>query len=166
MGVTNMKQKILNMNFKTFFLAIIFSTGLILIQSCGIDDSPMQPKGDYISGYAYFVDNNYLNQGGYYAVALYDNNPAPFSYNPVKIENIDMSTLNPHYYRLNWDGTGSYYAAVVWVRGNGTSVPIVLGTYGCDTTHGCSDNKIIAFPNFTGADYNIRCWNDTTQRLY
>jgi hypothetical protein len=139
----------------------IIST-IFLIQSCGYDTS-MQPQGNYISGYAAFVDTNYVHYGGQYSIALYSSST---SGTPLAVTPISMSGTNPFYYRIQWDGTGACYAAIVWVRNSGSNeLPIILGTYGCDTSHTCNSGQSITFPNFSGANYNIICWTDTTQRL-
>jgi hypothetical protein len=151
----------------SFFLPLSLIT-LFLIQSCDMKDLNVQPKGNYIDGYAIFVDSNFMTSGGHYGLALYNNNSSPFFYQPVFVDTINLSELvQGGYYRytLNWSGTGSYFAAVVWLR-NAGGMPLVLGTYGCDTCHTCITNKVIAFPNFTGANYNITCWSDTMKSLY
>lgn len=150
------------------FFAVLFSAGVILLQSCGIEDSSMQPKGNYISGYAMFVDTNLYHDGGYYAVGLYNKVQNAFSYNPVTVKGIDLVTQrpNPVYWRIEKGGDGDFYAAIIWVRNNSILPPIVLGTYGCDTNHTCTSYQLISFPNFTGASYNILCWNDTTNGMY
>lgn len=141
---------------------------MFLIQSCDMTDLTVQPKGDYIDGTAIFIDSNFIRSGGHYGLALYNNNPSPFGYQPVFIDTINLGGIvqgGYYKYRMNWSGSGAYFAAVVWLR-NAGGMPIVLGTYGCDTSHSCSASKVIAFPNFTGANYNITCWNDTLKSLY
>lgn len=156
-------------NIVSTLFALLFSAGIILFQSCGFDDTSMQPKGNYISGYAIFVDTQLNYYGGNYAVALYNKVQNPFSYNPVTIKNIDLSggpAPTTPYWRIEKEGDGDYYAAIVWVRNTGSLPPIVLGTYGCDTCRTCNNNAVISFPNFTGANYNITCYTDTTRGMY
>jgi len=151
-------------NFKPLSILAIIST-IFLIQSCG-EDSSMQPQGNYISGYAAFVDTNYIHSGGEYSIALYSSSASPLNSTPIVVTPISMSGTNPFYYRIHWDGTGACYAAIVWMRNTGSNeLPIVLGTYGCDTSHTCNSNQTISFPNFSGANYNIICWADTTHGL-
>ncbi len=150
-------------NFKPLAILAIIST-IFLIQSCS-DDMSTQPQGNYISGYASFVDTNYVHSGGQYSIALFSSNSS-LSSTPIVVTPISMSGTNPFYYRIQWDGTGSFFAAIVWVRNSGGNTsPIILGTYGCDTSHTCSSHQSITFPNYTGANYNIICWADTTHSL-
>lgn len=144
---------------------IIFLTlGLLLLQAC--DDTTFQPKGDYISGYVVFADTNVVHSG-YYEVGLYQIQNEPFSCLPIKSEIIEMKASGSCYYRINCDCSGNYYAAVFWVENTyGLANPIVLGSYGCDTTHNCAHPQPIAFPNFTGANYTILCWADTSKRIH
>ncbi len=149
------------------FLPFLF-VFLLVMQSCNMDDLATQPKGDYIDGFALFIDTNYVTSGGNYGIALYNNNPSPFIYEPVYVDTINLAGIvsgHSYSYRMHWGGKGNYFAAVVWMRNSG-GTPIVLGTYGCDTCHTCTSHEVIAFPNFTGSNYNIRCWNDTSQALH
>jgi hypothetical protein len=45
-------------------------------------------------------------------------------------------------------------------------VQIVLGTYGCDTIIGCTDHKIVEYPNYQGNFRNIIAWTDPAKRLF
>lgn len=147
---------------RTIYITFL-TLGLMLLQAC--DDTTFQPKGDYISGYAWFVDTNIV-PGGYYEIALYQNQNEPFSCLPTNTEVMDIRSLSSCYYRIHCSGSGTYYVAVIWVENTKELTnPIVLGVLGCDTTHNCVHPNPIEFPNFTGADYNIYCWADTSKRL-
>jgi len=132
---------------------------------CGCDETGMnyQANGDYISGYASFMDTNFAHGGGYYAIALYESSPMQGS--PTILDTLVFNGSNPYSYRISYGGSNNMYAAVVWMRSSGNSNPIILGTYGCDTTQHCSNPNSIAFPNYSGSNYNILCWADTTRRL-
>lgn len=152
-------------NFINKVILLLFAAFLITIFSCG-NDFTVQPKGDYISGYAIFIDTNYIRAGGYYAAALYSASHPSGS--PISINRIDMSGLNPHYYRVSYNGEGNYYGAIIWVHEPNpqNSHPMILGVYGCDTSQTCGNSQPIAMPNFTGANYNIICWADTSHSLW
>jgi hypothetical protein len=159
-----MKSKYLNI----IIYAILFLSLLYFVQSC--TDMGYQPSGDYISGWVTFSDTNFL-AGGYYAISMYKNKSNPFDTLPIKSDSIPMKTTGngKHaYYRITTVNSGSYYFAVTWIRSAlGPNVkPPVVGTLGCDTTINCSSFTLITFPNFSGADFNIFSWTDTTKRVY
>ena len=144
-----------------------YSLILILVVALigGCDESGMnyQPKGDNISGYAYFIDTNFAHGGGYYAIALFENSPIHSV--PVVVDTLNLTGANPFYYRISYEGTNNMYASVVWMRSTGSISPLILGTYGCDTAQHCLNAETIPFPNYTTSNYNIACWADTTRRL-
>lgn len=155
-------------SFKNLSAYLFFIILFLFSQIIGCDyPTTFQPKGDYISGWATFADTNYASGPGYYAVALYSCGNSPMSVAPIKTDSIPMSGLfNPFYFRISLSGDNNCYLAVVWKHTTSEhEIPVVLGTYGCDTTRNCSDYKVIAFPNFTGASYNMTCWADTTKKL-
>ncbi|MGH2574665.1 MAG: hypothetical protein ACRDFC_03085 [Ignavibacteria bacterium] len=160
-----MKKKIIG-NLILPFLLVLW----MLIQSCG--EAGYQPQGDYISGHVFFSDTNLITSGGYYAVSVYEDQAQPYTYFPLKSDSIDVSNysqLGSVYYRGSPPAVpGTYYFAVTWVRSpyDPNYRPPVLGTLGCDTLRSCTTYSRIAFPNFTGANYNILAWSDTTRRLY
>jgi hypothetical protein len=147
-----------------FFCILILVTALF--NGCDYPDT-YQPKGDYISGYAVFADTNFITSSGYYAVALYSCQGSPMTSIPIKTDTIKMDGLtNPYYWRIGLDQKENCFLAIVWKESSSLNeIPVVLGTYGCDTSHYCTEHKVIAFPNYTGANYNILCWADTTKRL-
>jgi hypothetical protein len=145
------------------FLFLI--TSCIFLHSCDYPNE-YQPKGDYISGNAVFIDTNFIRSGGQYKIALYKNRPNPFDTLPVKAEIIDTGYVCINYFRIYWERQDNLFVAVIWARSEDINKnPIVLGTFGCDTTHHCTESKLIAFPNFTGADYGFLCWADTSKKL-
>ncbi len=150
-------------NFSALFCCIFL---LLIFKGC---DYPVtyQPTGDYISGYAIFTDTDFMHGNGYYAIALYSCKGSPLTSIPYNTDTIKMDSLtNEYYWRIACEDKGNYYLAVVWKEtASSHEIPMVLGTYGCDTTHFCHEHKVIAFPNFTGANYNILCWADSTKRL-
>ncbi len=155
-----------NLLMKNF--SILFCSISLLIVYEGCDNSvTFQPKGDYISGYAVFADTNFMSGNGFYAIALYSCQGSPMTSIPYKTDSINMNGLsNPYYWRIECKDNGNYYLAVVWKESiSANEIPMVLGTYGCDTTHFCHEHKAIGFPNFTGANYNILCWPDSTRKL-
>ena len=154
--------------FQLLILSILLFVLLLFMQSCS--DNSFQPSGDYISGWVIFNDTNFI-RGGYYAISMYENNSNPFSYMPLRSDSLPMKkygTGNMIYYRFTNNDNGHYYFGVTWIQSPPVQNqrPPVLGTLGCDTNSNCSDHLLIAFPNFTGANYNIVSWTDTTKRLY
>jgi hypothetical protein len=134
------------------------------------DEPNFQPAGDYISGYVYFTDSNLIPSGGYYSVSLYRNRPRPFDTLPVSVDSLEIlrSTYGKYsFYRVECKYTGSYFVAVNWIKAPGvlSTPPPVLGTLGCDTAHNCTSHELVAFPNFTGANYEILTWADTSKKL-
>jgi hypothetical protein len=159
-----MKKKYLQL----ILLSILLFVLLMFMQSCS--DNSLQPSGDYISGWVTFSDTNFL-KGGYYAISMYENKSNPFSSMPLESDSLPMKKYRNGrmvYYRFTYEGSGSYYFGVTWIQIplNPNVRPPVLATLGCDTNINCNDHEIIMFPNFTGANYNIFSWTDTTKRLY
>jgi hypothetical protein len=142
-----------------------FSLIVIYMTACG-DPPTFQSKGDYICGNVIFADTNFVEQGGTYAVALYPYETPGFTSKPLATEIVSEREMYPLYFRIKWGGKGYCYAAVVWIDTIRKADPIILGAYGCDTTHGCMNPKIIEFPNYTGTNYNILSWADTTRRIF
>lgn len=155
-----MKQK----SFGLFLLALIFILLLFSLQSC--TDMGYQPSGDYISGWAIIMDTN-LTPGGYYAISMYANKSNPFDTLPLRSDSLKLENYRS-YFRVGGVPNGSYFFAVTWIQyplQPGIRPP-VLGTWKCDTTHNCTNHEVITFPNFSGANYNILAWADTSKRLY
>jgi hypothetical protein len=159
-----MKKKYLNI----ILYAILFLSLLYLVQSC--DDMSYQPSGDYISGWVTFSDTNFIH-GGYYAISMYPKKSYPFDTLPIRSDSLPMKQYGngrQSYYRFSCTDNGSYYFGITWINSvlGPNHRPPVLGTLGCDTTSNCTSFKLITFPNFSGADFNIFCWTDTSKRIY
>jgi hypothetical protein len=138
----------------------------LILQSCD-DNITFQPKGNYVSGYVFFADTHFVEGNGNYAVALYPVECPAFSSKPLCTQYIDTKEANYTYFRVSWEGEAKLMLAVVWKFDSTIHRrPLILGTYGCDTTHGCSTHKLIEFPNFTGYDFNIISWADTSKKLF
>jgi hypothetical protein len=157
---------------KTNFLRLIlFLLVLPLIlyslQSCG--DMGFQPSGEYISGYAIFNDSN-LMHGGYYAISVYKNRANPFDTMPIRSDSLKITPGKAYlvYYRVEGLPSGDYYFGVTWIKSPPEPYlrPPVLGTLGCDTNISCRDYEIVTYPNFSGKNYNIVAFSDTTKRLF
>jgi hypothetical protein len=139
---------------------------LIIGLLIGCDDSGVyQSKGDYINGYAIFTDTSFIPYGGYYAIALYSNQGSPYHSIPLKTDSLQLKGFtNPYHFRIYFEDKQTCYLAIVWKRSASTGeVPFILGTFGCDTSYSCLNFKPVVFPNYTGANYNIICWPDTTR---
>lgn len=158
-----MKQKTLYfLPLSLLFIMLSFS-----FESC--TDMGYQPPGDYISGWAIVIDTNLL-PGGYYAISMYQNKANAFDTLPLRSDSLKLvKDYNSYrsYFRFSSAPKGSYYFAVTWI-----AYPVpqhdkfpVLGTWRCDTNRNCTNHELISFPNFTGANYNIFCWADTSYKL-
>ncbi len=148
-------------------LAAIFVLLLFSLQSC--TDMGYQPSGDYISGWAIIGDTNLLT-GGYYAISVFANRQNPFDTLPLRSDSLNLVRYTydyRSYYRISGLPSGSYFLAVTWIEyplQSYNRVP-VLGTWRCDTIANCTNHELIPFPNFTGANYNIIAWADTSKKL-
>jgi hypothetical protein len=150
-----------------FLIASVFVLLLFSLQGCS--DMGYQPQGDYISGWVTFTDTA-LMPGGYYAISMYANKPNPFDTLPLKSDSLKLEldySVYKAYYRLSNEIKDSYFFAVTWHEYPVLPylVPPVLGSWGCDTDRTCTAHKVISFPNYTGASYNILCWTDTSKKL-
>lgn len=147
-----------------YFLPIAL---LALAQFSCDEGGVFQPKGNYISGYVIFADTNYISGGGRYSVALYPLENPLFSSSPICSNLLVTREENFNYFRITLEGETKVMLAVVWEFDSTIHRrPIILATYGCDTTHGCTTHKIVEFPNFTGLNYNMVSWADTSKRLF
>ncbi len=63
---------------------------------------------------------------------------------------------------------GKYYLAATWSSYPRVEeeIPIVLGTYGCDTNAGCTEHKMILYPNYQGNFRNFSSNTDLGKRLF
>jgi hypothetical protein len=144
---------------------------LMIVASC---DSPQDPNraGDKLDGYIFFKDTNITTLHGYYSVSIYDANYSdPFNKIPIKTDSLTgLYVENVHYqamYSMNGIPAGKIFVAVTWSRYPKVQneIPMVLGTYGCDTNYYCTSHKVIEYPNYQGQFRNIWAWTDTTKKL-
>lgn len=151
----------------------ILSFTLVFLYSC---DSPMEPgrSGDKLSGYITNLDTNIIiSSTGYYSLSLFSaDSTNPFYRVPVRTDSLGLTKRADGYcyetlYNMTGVSSGKYYLAVTWSHYPRVEneVPLVLGTYGCDTNYSCTNYKVIVYPNFDGNFRNIHSWSDTTRRL-
>lgn len=150
-----------------FFSTFLFS----LIHGC--DDSGINPEETFIAGTVTFTNTNlYPSSQGYYAISLYSEQAPALGGDPLRSDSLNISVSGntaSAYYKMSGIGTGFYYVAVTWIRKPNNpydpNAPI-LGTFGCDTTHGCSSHTRIEFPSYAGTgNCNIISWSDTLKKL-
>lgn len=144
---------------------------VILFIGC---DSPMDMNrpGDKLSGYVTHIDTNLYLIGGYYSVSVFSaDSTSPFNRVPVRTDSIhQLIRVDFHYYSpYDMDGIppGRYYVASTWSRYPRVEneIPIVLGTYGCDTSASCTSHIMLPYPNYQGHFRNITSWTDLNKRL-
>ena len=154
------------------FISIIIILALIAIFGC---ESPqdLNRSGDKLSGLIIHVDTNLYLNGGYYSVSLYSaDSVSPFNRVPVRTDSLRLtkrsdSLLYETTYDMNGIPAGRYYVASTWSSYPKVpnEVPIVLGTFGCDTSRTCTNHIILVYPNFEGNFRNILSWTDLAKRL-
>jgi hypothetical protein len=148
---------------------IVFLT--VLIFGC---ESPqdMNRPGDKLDGYIFFVDSNFAAGGGFYSVSVYSAD----SINPLARVPIRTDSLNNIYkygfgyevqYSMDDIPGGRILIASTWSRYPRipNEIPMILGTYGCDTSSTCTTHVPVLYPNTQGNFRNIWSWADTTKRL-
>ena len=149
-------------------LAVIFLILLFSLQSCS--DMGFQAEGDYITGYIMVFDTNFI-PGGYYALSMYANKSNPFDTLPLRSDTLifvhGYDGRSRCQYRIYDVPKGCYFFAVTWIEypPRACSILPVQGTWGCDTSRSCTSHKLVTFPNFTGIQYNILAWADTSKKL-
>ncbi len=144
---------------------------LIYIAAC---DSPMEPgrSGDKLSGYVSTMDSNLVLNGGFYSVSIFNADlPNPFTQIPVRTDSLNMKKRDYIYdtpFTMEGVPDGRYYIAATWsvYPRNPNEVPIVLGTYGCDTASNCSNHILVVYPNYDGQFRNLLSWTDLGKRLF
>jgi hypothetical protein len=155
------------------YLIIIASFVLTFLYSC---DTPMEPgrSGDKLSGYITHLDTNVVRSNtGFYSISLYSSDLTnPFYRVPVRTDSLNLTKRPDNFcyesmYNMLGVPAGRYHIAVTWSRYPRVEneIPLVLGTYGCDTNYSCTDHTIIVYPNFDGNFRNIHSWSDTTRRM-
>jgi len=146
------------------FFVVFYFTG------CEVQD--VNRPGDKLDGYIFFTDTSLSRNGGFHSVSVYSaDSTSPFLRIPLRTDSLrDFDRVDSHYVsQFSMDGIppGKFYVASTWTRlpRNPAEVPIVLGTYGCDTSRSCTNHEIIVYPNTQGNFRNITSWTDTTKRL-
>ncbi len=144
---------------------------LTVIAAC---DSPTDPgrSGDKLSGYVTHMDSVLYFTGGYYSISVYNADSVnPFNRVPVRTDSLNLKKRDWLYettYSMDDIPEGRYYIAATYSKYPKVpnEIPLVLGTYGCDTTFNCSANKMVEYPNYEGKFRNILSWTDPAKRLY
>ncbi len=153
------------------YLKIIFILSLLKLIAC---DNPvdLNRTGEKLSGYITHIDSILYLSGGYYTVSLYNADSInPFNRVPIRTDSLNLKRRDWLYettYTMEGITAGRYYVAATWSKYPKVQneIPIVLGTYGCDTTYNCSNHKMILYPNYEGKFRNIFSWTDLGKRLY
>jgi hypothetical protein len=143
---------------------------LIVLAAC---ENPMEMNrpGDKLTGYVTHVDTNLYLTGGFYSVSVFNADSVnPFNRVPLRTDSLNLRRRDNLYETsFDMDGipAGSYYIAATWSAYPRVpnEVPIVLGTYGCDTVLTCVDHKKVDFPNYEGKFRNLFSWTDPGKRF-
>lgn len=154
------------------FLSFLLILALILIFGCETPQD-LNRSGDKLSGMITHVDTNLYLSGGYYSISLYNaDSVSPFNRVPVRTDSLKLTKRHDLIvYETSYDmvgiPAGRYYVAATWSSYPKISneIPIVLGTYGCDTSRSCTNHIVLVYPNFEGNFRNILSWTDLAKRL-
>jgi hypothetical protein len=155
---------------KINLLLLLFAVSIIYY-SCG-NDNPvnLNPPGDGLAGYVTHINMN-LIPGGYYSVSLFcADSVNPFNRVPLRTDSLNLKRRD-NLWETPWNmhgiPQGRYYVASTWSRYPRVpnEIPMVLGTYGCDTSASCTSYIGVSFPNYEGVFRNIISWTDTTKRM-
>ncbi|MCC6866376.1 MAG: hypothetical protein IT280_09490 [Ignavibacteria bacterium] len=128
--------------------------------------------GDKLSGYVTHIDSTLFMQGGFYSISIYNaDSTNPFNRVPVRTDSLNLKRRDWIWettYDMNNIAPGRYYIAATWSKFPRVQneIPIVLGTYGCDTSYSCIDYKIVEYPNYQGQFRNIKAWTNPAKRLF
>jgi hypothetical protein len=155
------------------YIIIISAFLLTFLYGC---DTPMDPgrSGDKLTGYVTHRDTNVIiTPSGFYSISIFSADSVnPFYRVPVRTDSLNLTRrpdmiVYESQYNLEGIPAGKYYVAVTWSRYPrvANEIPMVLGTYGCDTNYSCTNHTIVTYPNFDGNFRNIACWSDTTNRM-
>jgi len=143
----------------------------MIITGCESPQDINRP-GDKLDGYISYKDTNLTTLNGFYSVSVYNaDSTNPFNRVPIRTDSLhDFYIENVHYnamYSMDGIPEGRIYVAATWSRYPKITneIPIVLGTYGCDTNFLCTSHKAIDYPNYQGNFRNIYSWTDTTKRM-
>jgi hypothetical protein len=146
---------------------------LALLAGCE-SPSDMNRPGDRLSGYITHFDTNVIiTSSGFYSVSVFSaDSVVPFNKIPVRTDSLRL-TRRPDLivyestYQMDGIPPGSYYVAATWSRYPRVpnEIPMLLGTYGCDTSYTCTNHIVVVYPNFDGNFRNILCWSDTLRKM-
>ncbi len=150
----------------------IVLTVCLFICSC---DSPqdLNRPGDKLDGYViYIYDTLLAANGGFYSVSVYSaDSTDPFNRVPIRTDSIKQIYMYGYNYEAPYSmddiPDGRIYIASTWSKYPRVlnEIPIVLGTYGCDTSAACTTYVSVLYPNTQGNYRNLTSWADTTKRL-
>jgi hypothetical protein len=152
------------------YITTILFLNMIFLISCESPQDLNRP-GDKLDGYIVHVDMNLDTIGGFYSVSVYSADSVnPFSRVPVRTDSMTLTRRDDLYesrYSMDGIAIGRYHIAATWSRYPRipNEMPIVLGTYGCDTSFNCTDHTIVVYPNFQGNFRNFISWTDLGKRL-
>lgn len=155
------------------YIIIISAFLLTFLYGC---DTPMDPgrSGDKLSGYVTHSDTNVIiSTNGFYSISLFSaDSTNPMYRVPVRTDSLNLRRrpdmiVYESLYDLQGVAAGKYYVAVTWSSYPriANEIPMVLGTYGCDTNYSCTNHTLVVYPNFDGHFRNMACWSDTTRRM-
>ncbi len=145
--------------------------GLIFLIGCETPQDLNRP-GDRLSGGIWTTDSNLILNGGFYSVSIYiADSTNPFYRVPFRTDSLNLTRREVIYdtpFLMEGIPTGRYYIAATWSSYPRipNEVPIVLGTYGCDTSRSCTEHHIVEFPNYEGRARYFTAWTDLSKRLY
>jgi len=152
------------------FITLILFFSIVVISAC---DPPMEVNrpGDKLSGYVTHYDSVLYMSGGYYSISLYHADSVnPFNRVPVRTDSLNLKTRDWLYetpFGMDNIPSGRFFLAATWSKypKELNEIPVVLGTYGCDTIVNCSNHKLLEYPNYEGHFRNITAWTDPAKRL-
>lgn len=148
-------------------------SGFLLAFLYGCDNpADFNRPGDKLSGYITHVDSNLYLNGGFYSVSIYNADSVnPFNRVPVRTDSLTLTKRDALYesrYDMDDVPSGHMLIASTWSRYPRVQneIPIVLGTYGCDTSASCNSHTMVPYPNYEGHFRNLTSWTDLNRRLY
>lgn len=153
------------------YVIIILLASLILVTACDPPVDVSRP-GDKLSGYVTHIDSVLYMNGGYYSISIYNADSSnPFNRVPVRTDSLNLTRRDWLYetpFTMEAVPSGRYYIAATWSSYPKipNEIPLVLGTYGCDTNANCSSHKIVEYPNYEGKFRNLFAWTNPAKRLY
>ncbi len=150
----------------------VYITILVILYFSGCEVQDVNRPGDKLDGIITFTDSNLIFTGGCPTVSVYSaDSTYPFHRVPIRTDSLKVIYRMNNYkvaeYSMDGIPPGNILVASTWSRHprRSTDVPIVLGTYGCDTSRSCTQHGIVIYPNTQGNFRNILSWTDTTRRL-